>query len=176
MGRLIDEYAIIAEGMRKGTLKPLAHEPPMDTWVNKRFSSSFRAGNGSERTGILGVSPGFGEQFNASIKSSTAYSFGNCSRKDAAKVFVSKELQATPDLGPGPLGYKIPTNMGPDGAAKTVSSKAPLYGFGTDPTYSAELREFKACGVYEGTTVARDLKGLRDRVHNRTGIDTTRSG
>ena len=171
MAFIQQEYAAIAEGIRNGTLPAAGadHNPPL--WIEERFSSS------GLYTGCReALQPGFGEQFNASIKSSTAYSFGNCSRKDAAKVFVSKELQATPDLGPGPLGYKIPTNMGPDGAAKTVSSKAPLYGFGTDPTYSAELREFKACGVYEGTTVARDLKGLRDRVHNRTGIDTTRSG
>ena len=57
--------------------------------------------------------------------------------------------------------------MGPEGAAKTVVERSPLCLFGSDPKHSADLRELKACGVYEGTSVAGELKTIRDRVHHR---------
>ena len=156
-----DEYAAIAEGMRNGTLPPASEDPKPELWIKDRFSNS------SFSTAGPGLSPGFGEQFNASIRSSTFYSFGNCSRKDASKVYVSRELSKGEDISPGPLAYKIPTNMGPDGSAKTVVMRMPMCQFGTDYKNSADLRELKASGVFEGTTVAGDLKKIRDRVHNR---------
>ena len=111
--------------------------------------------------------PGFAEQFDSSIRSSTAYSFGNCSRRDAGKIYVSKELTPGESIGPGPLAYKIPTNMGPDGAAKTVSTRASMCMFGSDVKDSADLRDYKSCGIFEGTAVAKELRIIRDRVHKR---------
>jgi hypothetical protein len=156
-----DEYAAIAMGMRLGTLPPAGNDQPPPNWISERFANSYLSTSGP------GLAPGFGEQFNSTIRSSTSYSFGNCSRKDATKVFVSRELSKGESITPGPLAYTIPTNLGPNGAAKTVSSRAPLCYFGTDLKSSADLRELKACGVFEGTTVAGDLKAIRDRVHNR---------
>ena len=158
---IIEEYSAIAEGMRNGSLPPAGedHSPPL--WISKRFANSQLSTSGP------GLAPGFGEQFDASLRSSVSYSFGNCSRKDATKVYVSRELSKGEDISPGPLAYKIPTNMGPDGSAKTVVIRAPMCQFGTDLKNSAELRELKASGVYEGTSVAGDLKAIRDRVHDR---------
>ena len=157
-----DEYAAIAEGMRNGTLPPASEDIQPPLWITKRFANSALS------TATPGdLAPGFGEQFDATIRSSVAYSFGNCSRKDAAKVYVSQELSKGEDISPGPLAYKIPTNMGPDGSAKTVVERSAMCQFGTDFKNSAELRELKASGVYEGTSVAGDLKQIRDRVHNR---------
>lgn len=156
-----DEYAAIAEGMRNGTLTPAGDDLPLANPVKDRFANSYLSTAGP------GLAPGFGEQFHSRIKSSTAYSFGNCSRKDATKVYVSKELSLGESISPGPLAYKLPTNMGPDGAAKTVSTRAPMCQFGGDFKNSAELREYKACGIHEGTTVAGELRTIRDRVHKR---------
>ena len=158
---IIEEYSAIAEGMRNGSLPPAGedHSPPL--WISKRFANSQLSTSGP------GLAPGFGEQFDASLRSSVSYSFGNCSRKDATKVYVSRELSKGEDISPGPLAYKIPTNMGPDGSAKTVVNRSPMVLFGTDIKNSAELRELKASGVYEGTSVAGDLKAIRDRVHDR---------
>ena len=157
-----EEYAAIAEGMRNGTLPPAGEDPRPELWIASRYRNSFLSTSSPGQ-----LSPGFGEQFHANIRSSTAYSFGNCARSDAAKGYVSQELSKGEDISPGPLAYKIPTNMGPDGAAKTVSIKAPMVLFGSDPKETTDLRELKACGVFEGTTVAGDLKKIRDRVHNR---------
>ena len=55
----------------------------------------------------------------------------------------------------------------PDGAAKTVVERAPMCQFGTDLKNSADLREYKACGIHEGTVVAGELRSIRDRVHKR---------
>lgn len=156
-----EEYAAIAEGMRSGTLPPAGEDPKPPLWISQRFANSSLSTSGP------GLAPGFGEQFDATIRTSIAYSFGNCSRKDAAKVYVSQELSKGEDISPGPLAYKIPTNMGPDGAAKTVSQRAAMCQFGTDKNNSADLRELKAQGVFEGTSVAGDLKKIRDKVHNR---------
>lgn len=156
-----EEYAAIAVGMRNGTLPPAGEDKPLETWITKRFTNSYLSTSGP------GLAPGFGEQYDAKIRSSTAYSFGNCSRKDATKVFVSKELARKEDISPGPLGYKLPTSIGPNGAAKTVATRSPTFLFGTDTVDSANLRELKASGIYEGTSVAVDLKTLRDRVHSR---------
>jgi hypothetical protein len=82
-------------------------------------------------------------------------------------VYVSRDLSKGEDISPGPLAYKLPTNMGPDGAAKTVVVRAPTISFGSDVKNSADLRELKAGGVFEGTTVASELKSIRDKVHNR---------
>ena len=150
-----EEYAAIAQGMKNGTLPPLGEDTKPHLWVTDRFANSSLSTSGP------GLAPGFGEQFNARLRSSTAYSFGNCSRKDAAKVYVSQELSKGEDISPGPLAYKIPTNMGPDGAAKTVVERSPMILFGTDIKNSAELRELKACGVFEGTTVAGELRQRR---------------
>lgn len=156
-----EEYAAIAEGMRNGTLPPAGEDTKPHLWVSDRFTNSMMSTSGP------GLAPGFGEQFDASIRSSIAYSFGNCSRKDAAKVYVSQELSKGEDISPGPLAYKIPTNMGPEGAAKTVVQRSPMVLFGTDIKNSADLRELKATGVCEGTSVAGELKKIRDRAHNR---------
>ena len=155
-----EEYAAIATGMRQGTLPPAPEDTAPPPWISTRFSSSYLSTSGP------GLAPGFGEQYVSGIRSSTAYSFGNCSRKDATKVFISQELAANPAISPGPLAYTLPTNVGPNGAAKTVSTKYPSAFFATDSRGSADLRELKACGVFEGTTVAGDLKRIRDRVHN----------
>lgn len=165
---LQDEYAVIAEAMRLGTLKPAAPAPIPDTWVDTRFSSSYKAGNGTER--ICGLAPGLGEQFDAALRSSIAYSFGNCSRNDAKMVYISKEISQTKDVTPAPLAYNIPTAIGPRGTAKTVSSRSPTFVFGTDPLdplhrQTGELRELKASGV----DVSKELTQVRNRVHMRPG-------
>ena len=155
------EYAAISEGMRNGTLTPAGDDKPPASWISDRFRNSYLSTSGP------GLAPGFGEQFHSDIKSSIAFSFGNCSRNDATKVYVSRELTLGESISPGPLAYKIPTNIGPDGAAKSVAMRAPMVQFGTDLKNSAELRELKACGIHEGTTVAADLRTIRDKVHKR---------
>mmetsp|Transcript_27427 Transcript_27427/g.69785 ORF Transcript_27427/g.69785 Transcript_27427/m.69785 type:complete len:169 (-) Transcript_27427:413-919(-) len=160
---LQEEYAVIAEGMRNGTLKPAAQQAPLDTWVNRRFSSSYKAGNGCER---LGLAPGFGEQYDAAIRSSVAYSFGNCSRNDSKNVYISKEISQTKDVTPAPLAYTIPTSIGPRGTARTVSTRAPTFVFGSDPLdelhrQTGELRELKSSGV----DMTKELASLRARIH-----------
>ena len=161
---VFEEYAIIANGMKNGTLKPAAPEPPLVTWVETRFSSSFKAGNGTER--ICGIAPGFGEQFDAALRSSIAYSFGNCSRNDAKMVYISKEISQTKDVTPSPQAYAIPSAMGPRGSARTVSTRSPTFVFGSDPTDSlhrqtGELRELKSSGV----DVSKELTAVRARIH-----------
>lgn len=190
-----DEYATLAQGMRLGTLKVAAEEPPMVTWISQRFTHSHMSTHGP------GLAPGFGEQVDSAIRSSVAYSFGHCSRKDATKVYVSKEISKGENIGPGPVGatprlaaiprmlrrltcaagmrlaaqlaYKIPTSIGPKGTATTVSGRAPLYGFGTDPIdalhrTSTELRELKASGL----DVSKELTDIRTRVHRVAGGGT----
>ena len=161
---MLDEYAVIAEGMRNGTLKPAGHEAPPETWVETRFSSSYKAGNGSER--ICGLAPGLGEQFDSALRSSIAYSFGNCSRNDAKMVYISKEISQTKDVTPAPLAYNIPSAIGPKGTARTVSTRSPTFVFGTDPMdplhrQTGELRELKASGV----DVSKELATVRSRIH-----------
>jgi len=162
-----DEYATLAQGMRLGTLKVAADEPPMVTWMSQRFTHSHMSTHGP------GLAPGFGEQVDSVLRSSVAYSFGHCSRKDATKVYVSKEISKGENIGPGPLAYKIPTSIGPKGTATTVSGRAPLYGFGTDPIdslhrTSTELRELKASGL----DVSKELTDIRTRVHRVSGGGT----
>ena len=91
------EYAAIAEGMRLGTLKPAQPDVPPPAWISERFANSFLSTAGP------GLAPGFGEQFDSKLGSSIAYSFGNCSRKDAKNVYISKEISKGEDLGPGPV-------------------------------------------------------------------------
>jgi len=160
---LQEEYAVIAEGMRHGTLKPTEHEAPLDTWVNTRFTNSYKSGNGSER---LGLAPGMGEQFDSALRSSIAYSFGNCSRNDSKLVFLSKEIMTSKDVTPAPLAYNIATAIGPKGIARTIVGRSPTFVFGTDPTdhlhrQTGELRELKSQGI----DVSKDLALVRSRIH-----------
>lgn len=157
----MEEYAAIAEGMRNGTLPPAGEDVKPEVWMDKRYSNDPKSTAGPH------LAPGFGEQYNARMRSSIFYSFGDCSRKDSNKVYISKEINQGEDISPGPLAYKLPTNMGPDGAAKTVVTRSPMCQFGTDLKNSADLRELKASGVFEGTSVATELGALRNRVHNR---------
>uniref|UniRef100_A0A7S2MDR7 Uncharacterized protein n=1 Tax=Haptolina brevifila TaxID=156173 RepID=A0A7S2MDR7_9EUKA len=161
---LQDEYAALAEGMRLGTLKPAADEPQMVTWIDKRYSNSHMSTHGP------GLMPGFGEQVDSTLRTSIAYSFGNCNRKTAEKVFVSREISKGESISPGPLAYKIPTSIGPKGTAMTVSGRSPLYEFGHDPYDSlhrqtGELRELKARNV----DVSAELATIRQSVHRVTG-------
>jgi len=156
-----EEYAAIAEGMRNGTLPPAGEDVPAPDWIGSRFANSHLSTAGP------GLAPGFGEQYDTKIRSSVAYSFGNCSRKDATKVYVSRELSKGESISLGPFAYKIGTSIGPNGTAKSVFARAPMAQFGLDQKDSATLRELKASGVFEGTTVATDLKSIRDRVHKR---------
>ena len=160
MSFIASEYSIIAEGMRLGTLKPAPPDLPPPTWVDKRFANSFMSTAGP------GLAPGFGEQFDAALDSSIAYSFGNCSRNDAKKVYVSKEISKGEDLGPGPLGYNIGSSIGPKGTATSVTTRSPLFSFGNDPLdalhrQTGELRELKSSGV----DVSTELAAIRARVH-----------
>lgn len=100
MGKLQEEYVAIAEGMRNGTLKPLVPQSRPELWIDKRFTNSYKGGNGCARTGLA---IGFGEQFDAAIKSSIAHSFGSCSRNDAKLVYISREISSSKDVTPAPV-------------------------------------------------------------------------
>ena len=165
------EYAAIAEGMRKGTLPPAGPDTPASDWINHRFANSHLSTSGRSRppVDLKCLAPGFGEQFDSALHSSISYSFGHCSRKQAAEhVYISEELcQHVETLGRGPPSYKIPSNMGPDGACKTVSTRAPTFRFGSDVKHSVDLREYKSAGICDGTHVATGLRQIRDTVHKR---------
>ena len=123
--------------------------------VKERFANSYLSTAGP------GLALEFGEQFHSSIKSSTAYSFGNCSRKDAARS-TSKELSsASPSPAHSPTRYD---NMG-GRSGQTVVERAPMCQFGTDKN-GADLREYKATGITRNRR-RRQLRSIRDRVHKR---------
>ncbi len=145
---LQDEYAAIAQGMELGTLRPAPVEPPPTTWISSRFSN--------------GPSKGFGEIYDSKIMSSVAFSMGKCSRGDAKRVFVSRELAkyTISDISPGPQAYKGPCSLGPKGLQHHLSTqgRSPNTVFGTDLRNSADLREYKSCGI----DVDRELAALRE--------------
>ena len=106
------EYAAIAEGMRLGTLKPAQPDIPPPAWISERFANSYMSTAGP------GLAPGFGEQFDSKLGSSIAFSFGNCSRKDAKNVYISKEISKGEDLGPGPVSSTLARTSHPGSKTK----------------------------------------------------------
>ena len=134
---LQDEYAAIAQGMRLGTLRPAPDDKPPDTWICDRFSNSPISANS------------FGEQYNSQMLSSCAFSFGNCSRSDAKRVYASRELSKASGettFSPGPQMYDLPVSIGPKSGQHHLSTMGRSRNtvFGTDSRDSAENRERKA--------------------------------
>ena len=87
-----DEYAVIAQGMRNGTLKEPSPEKPPVLWIEKRFKA------------VKGDAvDSFCEQYNSREKSSNSFSFGRCTLQDSMKVSVPKDMtNGMSNDSPGP--------------------------------------------------------------------------
>jgi len=105
----------------------------------------------------------FGEPFDARMRTSASYSFGNCSRNDAKLVYdqarrrsPARRLHRVPPqeiqkcavgVTPGPQApYAIKGFFGPK--PPVTHEKAPSAFMGTDARDSAELREMKAQDLF----------------------------
>eukprot|EP00966_Prymnesium_polylepis_P304194 7027785-Prymnesium_polylepis.1 len=87
-----EEYAVIAQGMRNGTLKEPPAEKPKELWIAKRFAVV--KGDGYDS---------FCEHYNSKEMSSSAYSFGLCTLSDSKKVSVPKDMaNGLTNDSPGP--------------------------------------------------------------------------
>ena len=77
---LRQDYLQIAEGVKNGSLRPLepAAQPVLWNQTNQRFSN---------HPLNMCSSMSFGEPFDARMRTSASYSFGNCSRNDAKLVY-----------------------------------------------------------------------------------------
>lgn len=128
---LQDEYAVIAQGMRNGTLKERPPDEAPKLWTSKRFSNSISH-----------------ESFNSREESSRAFSFGLCTLDTSRKVYISEEMArgTVGAISPGPLAYSLRGSFGPKSAqfSESTASHAPNAHFGTDLRHSAAVREAKA--------------------------------
>jgi len=155
-----DEYALIAQGMRNGTLKEPPAEKPPELWISKRFSSS----KGESYNG-------FCEQFDSRAESSKSYSFGLCTLADSLRVSVPKDMSnGMTDDSPGPQMYNIKGTFGKSSAqfSESTARRGPNTQFGTDLRHSADVRELKSRGV----PVDQELEHLR--LHSL--VNTFKSG
>ena len=147
---LQDEYAIIAQGMRAGTLKQKAPEEPPELWISKRFSGTADDSVNS-----------FCEQYDSRKETSQAFSFGLCTLDVSKKVSVSREMahSCVGTISPGPLAYSLRGTFGPKSAQHSEASAhhARSTLFGTELRHSQEVREAKA----RGQPVEAELEHIR---------------
>ena len=87
-----EEYAVIAQGMRNGTLKEPPPEKPPKLWIENRFAAVKGDGYNS-----------FCEHYNSRELSSNAFSFGLCTLQDSMKVSVPNDMtNGMTNDSPGP--------------------------------------------------------------------------